>query len=61
MNAFEELRSDLNELIRLVRISERYLAAIAADRTLATDEMHAKEIQREKRIAELSQRLGVTG
>ncbi len=60
MNAFEQLRSDMNELVRLVRVSERYLTSIAANPQLATDETHAKEIQRELRMAELSSRLGVT-
>lgn len=60
MNAFEQLRCDMNELIRRVRISERYLTAIAANPKLATDETHAKEIERARRMCELSARLGVS-
>lgn len=60
MNAFEQLRSDMNELVHLVRASERYLTSISANRQLATDETHAKAIQRELRMVELSSRLDVT-
>lgn len=61
MNVFEKAKSDLSELIKLVRESERYLAGIHANPKLATDETHAKEMAREHRIAELSARYGVTG
>lgn len=57
---FENIRKELSELIRLVRQSERYCTTIAARPELATAETHAKEVQREQRIAELSARYGIT-
>jgi len=60
MSLFDEIRSDTNELVQLVRLSERYLTATAANPQLATDSNHATEIERERPIVELSTRLGVT-
>ncbi|CAG9236226.1 conserved hypothetical protein [Burkholderia gladioli] len=60
MNVFEQMRSDLNELVKLVRESERYCASVAAKPELASEESHAKELGRERRIIELSVRYGVT-
>ena len=60
MTIFDEIRRDRNELVHLVRQSERYLTSIAAKPELASDETHKAEIQREHRIAEQSKHLGVT-
>jgi len=60
MSLLEELREEINELVRLVRLSERYLTSIAANPKLASDATHAEEIAREVRIGELRRRLGVT-
>ncbi|MEJ8852738.1 hypothetical protein [Variovorax rhizosphaerae] len=60
MNVFETMRSDLNELVRLVRASERYCTTIAARPGLASSETHQVELAREHRINELWSRYGVT-
>lgn len=60
MTIFDEARREMNELVRLVRQSERYLTSIAHKPELASAESHAAEIKREHQIADLSARLGVT-
>lgn len=60
MSLLDTLKSDMNELIRLVRASERYGASIAIKPELASEASHATEIEREHRIVELKARLGVT-
>lgn len=57
---FENIQHELSELVGLVRQSERYCASVATCPELATSESHALEVQREHRIAELSERYGIT-
>lgn len=56
---FENMRKELSELVSLVRLSERYCTSVAARPELASHELHALEIQREHRIAELTARYGI--
>lgn len=60
MSVFDTMRTELNELVKLVRESERYCTSVASRPDLASAESHAKEVQREHRIAELSGRFGIT-
>jgi len=60
MNTFDRMRAELSELMRLVRESASYCTAVAAKPELATTESHAKEIQREHRIADLTRTYGIT-
>ncbi|MGP3508390.1 hypothetical protein FRC97_00215 (plasmid) [Paracidovorax citrulli] len=60
MNAFEVIKKELSELVGLVRESERYCVTVASRPDLATAETHALELGRERRIAELSARYGIT-
>jgi len=57
---FDDMKKELNELVNLVRKSERYCTMIAAQPELATDATHALEIEREIRIAELSVKYGIS-
>ncbi|MDL5034442.1 hypothetical protein QRD43_21240 [Pelomonas sp. APW6] len=60
MGIYDEMRRDLNELVSLVRQSERYMTSISANPKLASEATHTAELQREHRIAELSARYGIT-
>lgn len=57
---FEKIPKDLSELVRLIRLSERYCTAIAARPELVTPESHEAELARERRIADLSHLYGIT-
>ena len=57
---FDNIQHELSDLVGLVRQSERYCASVATRPELATSESHALEVQREHRIAELSERYGIT-
>lgn len=59
MSVFDDARADLGELIRLVRASERYCTQVSHQPGLATDESHAAELQRERRIVELKEKYGI--
>jgi len=59
MSHFEAMKSDLEELLRLVRESERYCQCVALCPDLASDETHQKEVKREHRINELLHKFGV--
>lgn len=60
MSVFDNMRTELSELVRLVRESANYCTAVAAKPDLASVESHDKEITREQRIAELSRLYGIT-
>ncbi len=60
MSVFEKMASDLTELVKLVRLSERYCAAVAQRPELATSETHREEVNREHRISELSSLYGIS-
>lgn len=60
MSVLDTMRLELNELVRLVRESERYCVSVAHQPELASDSSHKKELARELRIIELSTRYGVT-
>ncbi|MFK4705694.1 hypothetical protein ABIC83_002533 [Roseateles asaccharophilus] len=59
MSVFDTAREELGELIRLVRASERYCVQVHHTPSLATDESHAAEVQREYRIVELKEKYGI--
>jgi hypothetical protein len=60
MNVLHNMQLELNELVRLVRLSERYCTSVAAKPELASTQSHASELERELRIAEISRRYGIT-
>lgn len=60
MSVLDTMRLELNELVRLVRESERYCASVAHRPELASSSSHNKELARALRIIELSARYDVT-
>lgn len=57
---FVKMQTELSELVKLVRQSERYCTTVAERPHLATAESHGQELLREQRIAELSRVYGIT-
>jgi hypothetical protein len=60
MSIYDDMRSDVTELVRLVRESERYCTSVGLQPSLATEDSHLVEQRREHRISELSRHLGVS-
>lgn len=61
MVMFEKMKTELSELVRLVRQSERYCTMVAERPELATADSHGQELQREQRIAELTRLYEISG
>lgn len=59
MVIFVKMQTELSELVRLVRQSERYCTTVAERPDLATADSHGQELLREQRIAELSAIYGI--
>ena len=55
---FDEMRSDLKELVQLVRLDEQYCAGINAG-AVPTESAKADHARRAFRIAELSKQFGI--
>lgn len=59
MAIYDEMRADLTELVKLVRLDEQYAAAVAHGRLQADLETSRVHQQRAARINELSRKYGL--
>lgn len=59
MSIYDEMRSDLKELVRLVRLDEQYVAAVGHGIVQADQETSRAHQQRAARIDELSRKYGL--
>lgn len=59
MMVYDEMRSELNELFKLVQADQEYCAAAKYDPAVVTPELAAEHAARSVRISELKSRYGI--
>ena len=59
MAIYDEMRTDVQELVKLVRLDEQYAAAVAYGRLQADQETSRAHQQRAARINDLSRKYGL--
>ena len=56
---YDQMRSELRELVQLVRLDEQYCAAVMTNQLIPDNSMSSQHVQRAARIVELSARYGL--